>query len=236
VCNGHALPCCMPCHVLQSSTDLKPHVKEWLQHNSTNDQLSDFFVSKLATLSPCSGAFAVLRDVPCYVSAHFVDLTEAGEVSHRSTHWNPRKQAFEIVVGSWKVLLARAVLTLQAVSPAVQVLLSDWGPNETAVAAPSTGAGKGKGTAGNGDISVARGPLGKLRDMFSRSSSPSKPGPGAPGKGCTPISNSAIHELLGKYTGPLWGLVLKEACELCSVAARQGGEVLLSQVLLEATR
>lgn len=67
--------------VIQSNTDLKAHVRDWLQHNSTNDQLSDYFVSKLATLSPCSGAFAVLRDVPSYVSAHFVDLTEAGEVS-----------------------------------------------------------------------------------------------------------------------------------------------------------
>jgi hypothetical protein len=62
-------------------------MREWLQHNSTNDQLSDFFVSKLATLSPCSGAFAVLRDVPSYVSAHFVDLTEAGEVGHMHSHW-----------------------------------------------------------------------------------------------------------------------------------------------------
>jgi hypothetical protein len=69
---------------------------------------------------------------------------------------------------------------------------------------------------------VARGPLGKLRDMFSRSSSPSKAAPVPPVKSSAPISNVAVHDLLSKYTGPLWGLMLKEACELCNVAATQG--------------
>ncbi len=44
------------------------------------DELSDFFLSKLATISPCSSAFDLLRAVTGFVAAHFVDLTEAGEV------------------------------------------------------------------------------------------------------------------------------------------------------------
>ncbi len=65
--------------------DVTPHTLTWLEDYGTNEDLTGHLLSILDTVSPCSTAFSLLEQVPGFICAHFIDVTDPGEV--RAGRW-----------------------------------------------------------------------------------------------------------------------------------------------------
>jgi hypothetical protein len=71
---------CLQMFLRSTRCSLPPHTKEWLDDHTQPHDVAQFLTAKLQSVSPCSDAFATLQQAPGFIGAHFLDLTEPGEV------------------------------------------------------------------------------------------------------------------------------------------------------------